>query len=459
MSAIILVVFGNQSVAVDTQTNNEGLYKVQTMLENARATSRQDFSSVVSTMTISTSIIPYTQTLTVTDLTQCKKQATSTVTWMNAGRPQKIELSTFFSDIAGALALGGDCATDPPTGNWTLPQEMDFLNITLGGRATGIDVVGKKAYFTLSDTPSSKPDMAIIDVTSSTSPMILSSVDIKNEPGFNAIDVATSTNGRLYAYIANNNPVGQLLIMDVTNPTAPFLVASSSLPGITTGVGRSIFYYDKKVYIGTQYFVCAGCNELHIYDVSTSTSPVHIVSINVNRNINAIYVRNGLAYLATGSGSSGTHNPFKIFDVDPASPTYKQEVGSFVASGDEDGTALFLIGNKAYLGLQHTPPSRSDFWILDISRTSIVTSIASTTLGLNSSSQVTGIRVSGNLAFLSVFDPNKGFQVLDISKNPIGNIGAFNFQQDTTGVDMENNTVYLSSNSGGRTLEIVGPTP
>jgi hypothetical protein len=465
MAAIILVIFGNQSVAIDTQTNNEALYKAQASMERARALSRQNFLGVISTTTTSTSTITYTNIFTVSDVTQCKKQATSTVTWTTGSRTQKVELSTFFVDIAGALALGNDCATDPPSGDWSHPQEKGFLNITPGGSATGIDVTTNKAYITLSNTPSTRPDIAIIDVTSSTSPALIKAVNVKNAPGFNALDVATSTNGRLYAYIATNDPNGQFLIMDVTDANTPTFVASTTLPGISTGVGKSIFYYNKKVYIGTSYFVCPGCAELNIYDVSTPTNPSHVASIDVGRNVNAVYVRNGLAYLATGSGSAGVHNPFKIYDVDPTHvfpnpiQTYLQQVGSFNTTGDEDGTAIFLLGNKAYLGLQHTPASRSDFWILDIAQVSSVISTASTTLGLNSSSQVNGIRVAGNLAFLGISDPNTGFQVLDISKKPIGNVGAFNFQQDTTGVDMDNNTVYLSSNSGSRTLEIVGPTP
>src|ERR1035437_5632737 len=124
ITAVILLVFGNQSVSVDSQTNNEALYKAQKMLEQARALSRQDFLSVVSTTTTSISIIPYTQTLTVSDLTQCKKQAMSTVTWNSSNRPQKIEMSTFFSDIVEALALGGDCGVDPPISSWNNPANF-----------------------------------------------------------------------------------------------------------------------------------------------------------------------------------------------------------------------------------------------------------------------------------------------------------------------------------------------
>jgi type II secretory pathway pseudopilin PulG len=62
MGAVILVAFGNQSVAVDSQLSMEALGKAQKMLEEARATSRQDFNLVN----------PYTNTETSGPLTFTK---------------------------------------------------------------------------------------------------------------------------------------------------------------------------------------------------------------------------------------------------------------------------------------------------------------------------------------------------------------------------------------------------
>lgn len=455
MTAIIMVVFGNQSLAVDTQTNVEALGKAQAQLEAARALSRQDFSAVITATSTWTppGNLTYNATTSVADITQCKKQATSTVAWKEGGRTLIISLTTILSDIAGALALGGDCDVNPPFADWSNPEEKSGLNID---KATGIDVAYHLAFLTLKKTPNSSEDLSIVNVTSSTTPIEISRVNVKNEPGFNAIDVATSTNGHLYAYIANNNSVGQLLIIDVTVPTSPVFIASSTLPGITTGVGRSIFYYDKRVYIGTSYFVCAGCNELHIYDVSTPSSPTHVDSINVNRNVNAIHVRDGLAYLATGPGTSPAHNPLKIFDVDPSSPTYKQQIGSFTATSDEEGTSVYLLGNKLYLGLERATGGRPDFYVLNASS---IVPFASRNLALNSGAATVGIRVAGGLAFLGTSDPNKNLMILDITKTTLDVIGSFNFSQTTTGIDLSDNTVYLSSFSGSRSLEIVGPTP
>jgi Tfp pilus assembly protein PilV len=464
MTAVIMVVFGNQSLAVDTETNVEALGKAQALLEQTRANARADFNSVNSTTTTETSgPLFYTKTLAVADITQCKKQATGIVSWQAGSRALSISLITHLSDIAGALALGGDCPANPPSGDWSNPIEQATVDV---GKATGIDVGYTTAFVTLSDIPFSGPDLAIVDVTSGTTPVVMSKTDWNASPGFNAIDVATSTDGYLYAYIARNATSKQLQIINVSSSTNPVLVASTTLPNMTTGIPRSIFYYSGRVYIGTQYLACVGCpasqnNELHIFDVTDPTNPHWEDSIKINRNVNAVAVRNGLVYLATGSGSAGVHNPLKAFNIDPSSPTYKQQVGSFTATGNEQGTALFFIGNKLYLGLEKATSERPEFFILDISQPSSISTIASTTLNLSSSASVTGIRVAGRYAFLGISDPTDGLQVRDISESTIDriNTGSFNIQKSVTGIDTDNTAVYLSSNSGSTNFIIVEPTP
>src|SRR3989344_4630557 len=69
ITAGILVIFGNQVVSVDTETNSEALARAEAMLEKARADSRNDFSSVVSaSSTEHSGALSYTKTLTVIDI-------------------------------------------------------------------------------------------------------------------------------------------------------------------------------------------------------------------------------------------------------------------------------------------------------------------------------------------------------------------------------------------------------
>ncbi len=219
------------------------------------------------------------------------------------------------------------------------------------------------------DTPNNKPDLAIIDVTTPSTSLTPSfDGNINDVPGFNAIDVITSDfDGHTYALLANYDITNQLMVVDVTNSPTLIPGASQTLPKLTNGRPKSIYYYDKKLYIGTEYVPCVGCtdpeknNELHIYDVQDPRNPQWKASIDVGRDVNDIIVRNGLAYLATGPGSSGVRNPLKIYDIDPNSPTYKQLVGSYSMTtgplAGQAGTSLYLIGQKLYLGLERAASS------------------------------------------------------------------------------------------------------
>lgn len=468
LTAIISLAFGNLSVTVDTQVSDEALARANREMEKTRALAQSNFLSASSTSKTETvGNITYTLSMLVSDVSPCEKIATSTVSWnQGALRPLSTSVVSLITDVAGALSLGGDCSPTIPTGNWRNPQHLGSLNSIA---ATGIDVRNRIAYLALKKTnPANSADLWIIDATVSTAPTTLFQGDINNYKGFNAIDVATSTNGHLYAYVASDLAgSGQIQVIDVTNSASPTRVAtaSSTLPRAVTGIARSLYYYDEKLYVGTQYLACASCagnvnNEFHIFDVSDPTHPVWQASIKVNRNVNSIMVQNGYAYLAIGPGTAGPYTPFKIYDVNPSSGTYLQEKGSLVTTGNEEGTAVYVLGNRAYLGLEHTPSSRPDLFVLNVSNPSSVQTVTSTALGLHSGSAVTGIRVSQNLIFVGVSDSNVGLEIRDS-----GNIGTryntspYNYQQNTTGIDFENNKVYLSASSGSASFEIVGPGP
>ncbi len=79
ISSVIMLVFANQDLKLDSETSGEALYKAKGLLENARASSTADFNSIISTATTSEDI--YSKKFDVTDLTPCRKEAISTITW------------------------------------------------------------------------------------------------------------------------------------------------------------------------------------------------------------------------------------------------------------------------------------------------------------------------------------------------------------------------------------------
>ncbi|MBU6501033.1 MAG: hypothetical protein KGJ89_02815 [Patescibacteria group bacterium] len=498
VSASIMVAFSNQSYTVDTETNNEAVTLAREQLDAARVAVAGSFNSLVTTSSAQSF---YSINLQVADITECVKDVTSSVTW-NSGslRPQGVNLSTVFTDVAGAIALGGDCEINPPGGGWTNPNTLmsrdlnykasyndnPLVNSAAGTPATDMDVLNKTIYMT---AMSNKDNFFILDGTgiiNGIMPPIVGSLNIG--PGLNSVDVARDNNtGKIYAYVVQNDNQKQLQVIDVsTDPANPMVIASTTLPNITFTcskpclAGQSVFYYDGRVYVGTKYIANLALpstknNEFHVFcvrpepafpmcDTSSPANPIWMGSVNVNHNVNAIAVRGDYAYLATSNDSG------EIMVYNVGNPANIQLVGSFdaqrSASDDEDATSIFIVGNRLYFGRQIVnSTSERDFYILDISNpTTPVELCATCSINLGSSisknisgSTVTGTRVSGNYAFLSLDDSNIGFLTLDIS-NPaaIKPIGPYNFSNHTTGLDLEDNFIY-SSNNQNDGLRIIRP--
>lgn len=442
ITAVALIINGGQSISVDSETNEEAIAKAESYLEDTRKMAKNDFSSVVSeTTTEMSGSLEYTKILTILDLAQCKKQATSEVSWMLSSlRPQRIELTTLVTDIAGVLALGGDCDIEP-LGEWDNPITAVSVSIG-GGGATDIDARNNIVYLTSDPSAGPKEDFFIYQFDSDA--LVLTELSkIHVSGGLNNVDAIED-----YAFTTNSETSNHLMIFNTAVPASPTLVSSSSLPNMTVGVARSIFYYDDFVYIGTQYLACPAClpaqnNEFHIYDVSNPGALVWRGSYKVNHNINDIVVRGDYAYLATSDNNGEVY----IYDVSsPASITFE---GLFNASGNEDGEALYLLGDKLYVGRDRTPVGRQDFYILDISNPSSPSELGSKNLGLNSGAVVKGVVVKGKLAFLGLDNPTSGIQILNIS-NPasITNHPActtLNFSENSSAIDMDGDFIFTAN--------------
>ena len=72
--------------------------------------------------------------------------------------------------------------------------------------------------------------------------------------------------------------------------------------------------------------------------------------------------------------------------------------------------------------------------------------------------EIKGIVVSNKFAFLITTESNKEFQVWNISNPPnIFNVSKFNYSQKTTGIDYEDNIIYVSNESNDALRIIYSP--
>jgi len=471
LTAVIMIGFGNQSVSVDAETNNEALYRAQKILEDARATSRENFFGVNSTSTTETTPegLMYSKLLNILDITPCKKQATSTITWsLSPLRTQTIELSTFFTDIKGALALGGDCATNLPIGGWNPPEPFASYKFN-PGNPVALDVLNAIAYVV-----DDKEKLNIVDTSSA----FLNFHGDFLTPAFDAginlndIDVAkwidpSSGAIKYYAYVVRHENPNQFQIVDVTNintpsstPTMIKTLGGSVPPSGANSEGWRVFYYDNYAYVITRE---TGGYEFHIFNVTTPTNPAEEgpgYQINGTTNDFAVIgvtvngIARRIAYLVTDRST------MEIMILDVTNPNNPQLLTSInlpdQGSSFPDALSIYTIGNRIYVGRQKTSFG-PEFYVFTISYG--VNGLDNLTANFSQigSQEMDGdvkyIIVSGKFAFVAVDTPQNEFQVWDISKPTVGinriDLDEYNLPNKIDGgMDYEDPYIYIGSLAG-----------
>ncbi|MBI3572378.1 type II secretion system protein [Candidatus Kaiserbacteria bacterium] len=355
LAGAIIAHFSAQYWTIVSQTSGEAFSLAHQQIEDVRAEARHDFVSAVSTTSTSClGALCYSVSTSVSDISPCAKNVTSSVSWQVAHYPSaSISLPTIFTSTSSAIALGGDCSLSYP-GDWTTPSTP--VATTTVNTPTGIDALNGTIYSSESSSPyleAITPSGVHYAYTAPDNTKLL-------EPAY-AIDVARDlTTGKVYAYLATGPT--NISIVDVTNPSAMAFVASttfSSTSGTNTS-GRSIAYFKGNVYVTTD----ARNNRigrdpvLYVFDVTNPASPQEVGSIsgaNLNTSIYGLAIQKKfvggapttLAFLATTLGTG----QLQVFDV-----TSPQSIGTPLArcsvSGGLPSTSLSLLGNDVFIGLQ-----------------------------------------------------------------------------------------------------------
>jgi len=450
---VLGVVFGAQRTFIDRANSREARRFTEEGLTAAKRIVKSDWSGVEDGtygLSFSTSTKTwqfsggldqngiFTRAITITSISSFEKGIKTLVSWQtDPMRPEKVQFVTRITNWENVITGTGGDPGDPggggPTGDWQNPQTLGAVDLGSGVSATGLDVINKTVYMTAEASVASRPDFFIVDATDGANPFIVTSIN--TGPSLNGLDVSGA-----YAYVASRNTTAQLQIIDVSNPTSPFVISFFQLPDVSGSgaVGKSVFYLQSKVYMGTKN---ATGPEFHVIDVSNPIGPVHLGSLEINADVNAIYVNGTRAYLATSGDPE-----IKVLDV--TSPGSISQIGAFDLSDDEDALSLSLVGSTLYVGRKEED---DEFMVFDVTNPASIQTLGS----VNPDDDVNDIAVSAPLTFLATSESNAELQIFNIA-NP-ANItlwSVLNFPQVATGIDYENNFVYVSvrSNDGLRII-------
>lgn len=445
MTAVILVVFSNQSISVDTQTNAEAVSKARAQIEAARALSRQDFNALQSVVAVSDDI--YQKSLEVVSLDTLTKQVTSNVLWATGGRSLSVRLTTLLTNPS---MLGNTCSP-ALSGDWTMPRIYGYVDFTSSAGASGVTVVGTKAYVTSDPNAASIDDFYIVDVSSASPGVGTLPIVGHFSTSYGLVDVRTVGT---YSYVAADSTAYQLLVIDVSDPTTLTTTTIKAKKDVTasgdTAVGNTLYYANKKIYLG---LTKSSGPEFHIFDVSNPAAPVEMgPGYEVGAAINQIIVKNNIAYLATAASS-------EVIALNVSDPTHLTLIGTY-SSPTLTGQSLVLDNaTTLYFG---RIGGNGNPKLLAFNTTNLTTPLW--TMNMSKQSGLYTMILRGNLLFMTTADPNDGLQIWDISKASASvpptryDTSPLNIQQTSTaGANCFGNLLYVAQHSQ-RALHIIGPS-
>jgi hypothetical protein len=442
ITAVMLIIYGGQSIIVDSQTSNEALSMAQNLMEKAKSDANLDFNLV--NPIPSTSYDIYNKSLLVNQVNLFTKKITSIVDWkMDDNRDQEIKLVSYLTNPDAVD--GGDTCSSILTGNWKSPHVIqsydlkELVDPSSGFPVTDIQVHDNKLYVTISNNNGNNGDKSFIifDVSEPSQYPQLPLGMVDNNPakkyGLNAVAVSNN-----YAYVANaytptnfasctsingvNPSCAQFQVIDINNPSNPLVKYSLKLPNVSGGQakGKSIFYKDGYVYLGLTSTGPGNGPEFHVIDVHNPLAPVAVGSWpdaehDINNVINDIYVRGNYAYLAHPRDSV-FNEQMTILDI--SNPSNPQRVGGFYYSDSigGNGKSLAMVGNTLFLGrtasnINNSADNIPEFFALNNSNPTSIQSVPLGTKALDTAISINGLIVRDYLAF---FITNTEFQIWNI---------------------------------------------
>lgn len=314
--------------------------------------------------------------------------------------------ATVQTDAAEAARLGSDCSPFalPDSGTTLVPQLAS--TVFLGSRiaAHGVDCVERDgatyAFVAATSTQVADPDLFVVDVTNPTAPYVVATLDAG--AGFFTVDAYDQT-----VLVGKDSGVAQVAAIDVHDVRHPAIVAEQTLPGATGSYpeARSLVSYAGSIYVGT--YETAG-PELHLLDMPDAATLRSRASIALNHSIRSFLpvrilvdgVSRTLLYVA----SSGDAQEILVYDVtDLPHPVL---VTSLDLPGTGNATALARSGTELLVGRQQAvgQPSIVTVDIRDPVHPLVRGGSASLT---RSGSVVNGLLFSNNRVILTTTDANK----------------------------------------------------
>jgi len=278
---------------------------------------------------------------------------------------------------------------------------------------SAVVVSGTYAYVTDPTGWANESGLWILDISNPSSPFIVGSVHTPGSAG----GVAVSGS---YAYMADGS-LG-LQVIDVSNPYAPFITDTVDTPGTAVGVAVS----------GTYAYVADGYFGLQVIDISDPYNTSIIRSIDTPSGANGVAVSGFYAYIAD------SYSGLQIVEI--SNPLAPAIVGAVDTPDNAIGVAV--SGSFAYVA-----DGASGLQIVDISDPSVPYIIKS----VDTPGEAHGVAVSGTYAYVG--DNSFGLQIVDVSDPSASSLVGSAYISVARGVAISGTYAYVTDDAWG--LKIV----
>lgn len=366
----------------------------------------------------------YSRTVTVTDLSSTERQVVSTVSWRMP------------SGIARSVSLATNLtdwrhASQPPllSGNWGNPQTLGTIDLGPGNQATGVAVKSKIVYMSGLAASSGKPDFYVIDATDGLHPTLITSLNIG--PGSN--DLALSDH---YAYVVDDHDDNQLHIVDVSVTSTPVNIKTFTIPDNGQNA-LTVAATGTLVLVGTKQ---STHDEFYIIDVADPAAPFVRGSLEVSGDVNRIVISGNRAYLATANSAQ------EFLVVNIANPNVPAFTARVDLPGSNAATGLYYNSqdHRVYVTRAQGSGTSPEITLYDATNADAPIFLGSQEFG----GDIPAVFAADDLMFLGTSVSNLEFQIFR-STNPsnLAYYSGLNFPQVANDIAFEDNVIYVAVRS------------
>lgn len=318
------------------------------------------------------------------------KRVEAVVTWsFGPARQNTVRLPTYFTYWEAALCV------------WDTGHVVATLDLPGVGDGTAIVNVENKAYVTTMRNATTSGEFFIIDLSNPLTPEILGKVKV----GDHVHDLDILGN---FAYLATASSQKELVVVDISTPTSPAVVASYDIPNVSQAYSISI--EEEFAYVVTPQSTTDA--ELYIFNISNPLLPMLVGKFEVGNHVYGIKAKEKRVYLANARVDK------ELMIVDVANPSNPLELGSYnIPLAGANGQSVDIIrAGVAYLGTRANAGGIPEFYLLAVANPAMITLIGS----YDVSGRVNGVGVGTGFALLATEKSEEEFLILDLSnpKNP-----------------------------------------